>query len=167
MGTDGSPDSRAALGYAFDEANLRGAEVEVISALGLPQGWPRHALCPLPEDDEETEARRTDVEKQLQPLRDACPDVPVLLDVHRLDPLRTLARASQRVDLLVLGSRGRGGFHGLSVGSTTHKLLHLADCPLAVVRGSTRQRWCASSTATTSPAGDDAPRSPSRNRRRA
>jgi len=45
----------------------------------------------------------------------------------------TLATASHRADLLVVGSRGRGGFHGLAVGSKTHKLLHMAGCPTAVV----------------------------------
>jgi len=52
-------------------------------------------------------------------------------------PLHALATASHRADLLVLGSRGRGGFHGLAVGSTTHKLLHMAGCPTAIVHVNT------------------------------
>ncbi|WP_332112410.1 universal stress protein [Streptomyces gossypiisoli] len=45
-----------------------------------------------------------------------------------------LARASDRADLLVVGSRGRGGFRGLALGSVSHHLLQFSLCPLAVVR---------------------------------
>lgn len=133
VGTDGSPDSTEAIAFAFDASALRHARLQVISALGLPQGWPTHLLRPLPEDDEEVAERRRQVEEQVARFREQHPDVEVVLDVHRIGPLHALAAASHRADLLVLGSRGRGGFHGLAVGSTTHKLLHVAGCPLAVV----------------------------------
>lgn len=132
-GTDGSPDSRAALEYAFEEAALRGDRVRVVNALGLPQGWPRHLLRPLPEDNEEVAERRRLVEDQVAPLRERHPAVVVEVHVHRLDPVRVLTDASHKADLLVVGSRGLGGFHGLAVGSMTHKLLHFAGCPLAVL----------------------------------
>jgi len=133
VGTDGSPDSTVALAYAFEEAQLRGNRLEVISALLLPQGWPTHLLRPLPEDNQEVVKRGQEVENQIAPLREQYPDVDVELNVHRWGPIRTLSDASHRADMLVLGSRGRGGFHGLAVGSVTHKLLHLAGCPIAVV----------------------------------
>ena len=133
VGTDGSPDSTRAVAHAFDEASLRGAHVRVVSALGLPQGWPRHLLRPLPPDDEEVAGRRQQVEDQVAPLREQHPDVPVEIDVHRLDPVKVLTDASHRADLLVMGSRGRGGFHGLAVGSVTHQLLHLVGCPMVVI----------------------------------
>jgi nucleotide-binding universal stress UspA family protein len=133
VGTDGSASSAAALAYAFDEAHLRGAELHVVSGLGLPQGWPTHLLRPLPEDNAEVAARRQEVEEQAAPLRQRYPDVKVIYSVHRLEPLAALETASHHADLLVLGSRGRGGFHGLAVGSTTHKMLHFASCPMAVV----------------------------------
>jgi nucleotide-binding universal stress UspA family protein len=139
VGTDGSADSAAAMAYAFDEAHLRGAELQVVSALGLPQGWPNHLLRPLPEDNEEVDARREAVEGQLALLREQRPGVRVILSVHRYDPIAALASASHHADLLVLGSRGRGGFHGLAVGSTTHKMLHFTGCPMAVVRSSAEQ----------------------------
>jgi nucleotide-binding universal stress UspA family protein len=133
VGTDGSPDSTEAIAFAFGAAALDQARLQVISALGLPQGWPTHLLRPLPEDDEEVVKRRQQVENQVAPFREQHPDVVVDLDVHRVAPLPALASASHRADLLVLGSRGRGGFHGLALGSTTHRLLHMAGCPLAVV----------------------------------
>jgi nucleotide-binding universal stress UspA family protein len=133
-GTDGSAGSDAALAYAFEEAALRGCRLHVTSALGLPPGWPTHLLRPLPPDDELVDARTEEVEKQIHGLREEHPDVEVEMHVHRLAPVHTLAHASHRADLLVLGSRGRGGFHGLAVGSVTHQLLHLSGCPTAVVR---------------------------------
>jgi len=137
VGTDGSPDSIEALTFAFGAAALGKSRLQVISALGLPQGWPAHLLRPLPEDDEEVAKRRQEVENQLAPFREEYPDVEVELAVHRVGPLHALATASHRADLLVVGSRGRGGFHGLAVGSATHKLLHMAGCPIAVVHART------------------------------
>lgn len=134
VGSDGSPDSTAALDYAFDAAHRRGAVVEVVSGLGLPQGWPTHLLWPLPEDDEEVARRREQVVEQIASLRERFPEVEVTLSVHRREPLAMLADASHRADLMVLGSRGRGGFHGLAVGSVTHKMLHLTGAPLVVCR---------------------------------
>lgn len=137
VGTDGSADSLEALAFAFGAAALDRARLMVVSALGLPQGWPTHLLRPLPEDDDEVAERRQEVVNQIAPLRQRYPEVEVELDVHRYAPLHTLATASHRADLLVVGSRGRGGFHGLAVGSTTHKLLHMAGCPMAVVKART------------------------------
>ena len=136
-GTDGSPDSLEGLAFAFGAAALRKARLQVISALGVPQGWPKHLMRPVPEDNEEVTKRRQELENQIAPLREQYPDVDVELDIHRVGPLHALATASHRADLLVVGSRGRGGFHGLAVGSTTHKLLHMAGCPMAVVRART------------------------------
>ena len=133
VGTDLSPNSTDALAFAFNAASFGNSRLRVISALGLPQGWPRHLLRPLPADDAEVETSRTQVETQIEPFRAEYPEVDVELDVHRVDPLQSLVSASHRADMLVVGSRGRGGFHGLAVGSTTHKLLHVVGCPMAVV----------------------------------
>ncbi len=133
VGTDGSPDSTRALRYAFEEASLRKARLRVVNALGLPQGWPKHLLRPLPEDNEEVSVRRQEVESQLAALREQHPDVAVEVHVHRRDPVPVLTDATHKADLLVMGSRGRGGFHGLAVGSVTHKLLHFVGCPMVVV----------------------------------
>ncbi len=134
VGTDGSAGSDKALEYAFEEASLRQARLRVVNALGLPQGWPRHLLRPLPEDNEEVAERRRQVEDQLARLRVQHPDVMVEVHVHRLDPVPVLTDATHKADLLVVGSRGRGGFHGLAVGSVTHKLLHFAGCPMVILR---------------------------------
>jgi nucleotide-binding universal stress UspA family protein len=66
-------------------------------------------------------------------LREQYPDVTVEVHVHRLDPVPVLTDATHKADLLVMGSRGRGGFHGLAVGSVTHRLLHFVGCPMVVI----------------------------------
>lgn len=134
VGTDGSATSVRALEHAFREASLRRARLRVVSAIGLPQGWPRHLLRPLPPDDDEVAARRQGVETQIAALRQQHPDVTVEVHVHRRDPVAVLADASHKADLMVVGSRGRGGFHGLAVGSVTHALLHFVGCPTVVIR---------------------------------
>lgn len=50
------------------------------------------------------------------------------------DPARALIELSEDADLLVIGSRGLGGFQGLLVGSVSQKCLHHARCPVVVVR---------------------------------
>ena len=62
------------------------------------------------------------------------PDVPVQRLVTRCRPAATLIEQSQHAQLVVVGSRGRGGLVGLLLGSVSHALLHHAGYPVAVVR---------------------------------
>jgi nucleotide-binding universal stress UspA family protein len=62
------------------------------------------------------------------------PDVAVQRVVERDRPSRVLVAESAHAQLLVVGSRGRGGVAGLVLGSVSHALVHRADCPVAIVR---------------------------------
>jgi nucleotide-binding universal stress UspA family protein len=62
------------------------------------------------------------------------PDVPVRRLVVRDRPARALVGESGRAQLVVVGSRGRGGLRGMVLGSVSQALLHHAHCPVAVVR---------------------------------
>ena len=64
--------------------------------------------------------------------------VVVEVHVHRLDAVPVLTDATHKADLLVMGSRGRGGFHGLALGSVTHKMLHFTGCPMVVTTAHTQ-----------------------------
>ena len=64
---------------------------------------------------------------------DRYPDVALEVTVQRGAPAKVLVDASGDCDLLVTGSRGRGGFAALLLGSVSHKVLHHAQCSVAVV----------------------------------
>lgn len=134
VGTDGSKTSDAALAYAFREADIRGAVLYVVRAWSLPYR----------EDREPGEAAaelagkevRDRMEHQVESLHRTYPMVEVILDSVRSAPVPALAGASERSDLIVVGARGLGGFHGLALGSVSHAVLGAAQCPVAVVRDS-------------------------------
>ncbi|MDF3292610.1 universal stress protein [Streptomyces silvisoli] len=128
VGADGSPHSLAALAYAFQEASLRGAQLHVLHA------WSGPGTPAVTSSDKAAEEQQRAMAEWLAPLRKEHPGVEVLEDLTGESPVPALARASDRADLMVVGSRGRGGFHGLALGSVSHALLQFSQCPLAVVR---------------------------------
>ncbi|MEV7782460.1 universal stress protein [Kitasatospora sp. NPDC088351] len=132
VGTDGSPHSDSALEFGFEEASLRGARLQVLRAWSMPN--PAGTDGAEVDPDEEEARQRSEVDEQLGDLVQRFPDVEVERDVVRGGAAPLLVRASDRADLAVVGSRGRGGFHGLALGSVSHALLHYGICPVAVVR---------------------------------
>ncbi|WP_225829899.1 universal stress protein [Streptomyces sp. NK08204] len=130
VGTDGSAHAQAALAYAFEQASLRGAQLQAVHAWSRP--GPRAEVSTA--QDAMVKEHRQALEEWLAPLREEHPDVEVVEQVPDESPVTALARASDRADLLVVGSRGLGGFHGLALGSVSHHLLQFSQCPLAVIR---------------------------------
>ncbi|MFE0513672.1 universal stress protein [Streptomyces sp. NPDC058964] len=130
VGTDGSAHAQAALAYAFEEASLRGAQLQAVHAWSHPGP---HAYVSAAQDTMAKEHVQA-LEEWLAPLRAEHPDVEVVEQAPDEPPVIALARASDRADLLVVGSRGLGGFHGLALGSVSHQLLQFSQCPLAVIR---------------------------------
>ncbi len=143
VGLDGSATSEDALAFAFEEASLRGGELTAIHS------WndePRNGhLSPYPLDLDRAhfaEEQRL-LGEQLAGWSEKYPDVTVRALVLRGRPAATLLRsfedaaAVDRPSLMVVGSRGRGGFAGLLLGSTSQALIAHAHCPVAVVRPST------------------------------
>lgn len=131
VGTDGSKVSAAALAYAFREADIRGAALNVVRAWSLPYREEREPGEAAAEQAAEDVLDR--MERQVESLHQAYPMVAVTLDPVRSAPAPALARASERSDLIVVGARGLGGFHGLALGSVSHAVLDTAQCPVAVV----------------------------------
>ena len=82
---------------------------------------------------------RQALHEQLASWSDKYPDVPVEAIVLRGHPAEALVRAGHLIErrpgLIVVGSRGRGGFAGLVLGSTSHGVIAHAECPVAVVHG--------------------------------
>ncbi|QXJ22638.1 universal stress protein [Actinomadura graeca] len=134
VGVDGSPGSAAALGFAFEEAAARGAGVRAVLAWTHPASAAPEELRPSAFDAEALAGEHERVlAEALAGWRERFPDVSVEREVVHQRTVRALADASAGADLLVVGSRGRGGFAGLLLGSVGRAMLHRAHCPVAVV----------------------------------
>ncbi|WP_409496540.1 universal stress protein [Amycolatopsis sp. cmx-11-12] len=136
VGTDGSVVSEAALGFAFDEARLWNADLTVVRTWSelVDHGAIRpHFLSVDPAEIEAADRKST--EEQVAPWREKYPDVRVEIVVRKGRPVRTLLECGAGARLLVVGSRGRGGFEGMLLGSTSQALIAHAVCPVAVIRG--------------------------------
>lgn len=127
LGVDATA-AESATGWAFDEAARRGTGVLAVRA------WPPGpgAAPDLADPDEETVAER--LYRQLDDWRQKYPDVPLERADERGHPGDVISRLSAGAQLAVVGARGRGGFRGLLLGSTSQAVLRHAYCPTAVVR---------------------------------
>lgn len=135
VGVDGSPAAEAALEHAIVEAEAWGAELTAVA--GVPMGSGSGLLAWLPAAQDHEQVLR-DVAEGLDVVVDRALEGHPGLQVRRhvLDGTGAalLTEFSTAVDLVVVGSRGRGGFAGLLLGSTSQAVLHHAVCPVMVVR---------------------------------
>jgi nucleotide-binding universal stress UspA family protein len=134
VGVDLAPAGEPALALAFEEASLRGARLRVVHAWSDPGSVGPGDMMPLVYDPQvvaDERARR--LGEALAVWRRKYPDVDVTAEIAHGRPVRILSGASAQAGLLVVGSRGRGGFSGLLLGSVSHGMLHHAHCPLVVV----------------------------------
>ncbi|RKT54907.1 universal stress protein [Saccharothrix australiensis] len=134
VGVDGSPASEQAVAFAFEAASTRGAPLTAVHAwtdfaVDGPYG-DRLAVEWARVEDEE----RRVLAERLAGWQERYPDVRVDRVVVRERPARALPALAADARLLVVGSRGRGGFKGMLLGSTSQTLVHHSPCPLAVVR---------------------------------
>ncbi|MET9258592.1 universal stress protein [Amycolatopsis sp. NPDC004079] len=132
VGVDGSPLSDAAIACAFEEAAVHGVP---LAALHVWLDADRARL--FGDRDFPFEAREAEHRMLAQRLAGhgaLYPDVRVEQIVEQDRPRDRLIEWSARASLVVLGCRGRGGFTGMVLGSTSHALLHHAECPVLVVR---------------------------------
>ncbi|CAM3634885.1 universal stress protein [Smaragdicoccus niigatensis] len=135
LGLDGHPAGDAAIGLAFDEASWRGTGLVVVHAwsdLSLGVFAQRHQLLTPPQAFEEAES--VVVAERLAGWQEKYPDVTVSRRVYLDGPRQHLLRWSQRAQLVVVGSRGRGGLAGMLLGSTSAALIAQSRCPVMVVR---------------------------------
>lgn len=134
LGVDGGGTEAPAVRFAFEEAELRKARLRAIHVWSHPGSDRPGDMKPLVYDEAvvDEEERRV-LDRALAEWREEFPGVEVGCEAMRGRPARILAGASARADLVVVGTRGRGGFAGLLLGSVGHALLHSAHCPVAVV----------------------------------
>ncbi|MFE0965503.1 universal stress protein [Streptomyces fungicidicus] len=135
VGVDGSASSLAAVEAAAREAQLRGAGLRVVHAfiwpaLHVPLGPPPSG----PSDGGLRNLADRFVAEAVERARAAAPEVEVSQAVVTGEPLTVLEVQSRAAELVVVGSRGMGGFVGLLVGSTAVHLAAHGRCPVLVVR---------------------------------
>jgi nucleotide-binding universal stress UspA family protein len=139
VGVDGSPISEQAVGFAAEEAALRSAELVAVHAWTGPRSTGPGDMLPLVYDVDEVEAEEKRLlAESVSGVHERYPDLVVTRRVVHGRPAQTLVEEAARAQLVVVGSRGRGGFIGLTLGSVSQAVLHHAECPVAIVRPSHR-----------------------------
>jgi nucleotide-binding universal stress UspA family protein len=130
-GVDGSPSSLEALRWATRQAALTGAELEAVTAWHFP---PVYGGYPIVADGDWEANAGVILETAIQ---EALGEAPAGLSRHVVHghPAPVLLAAAAGAELLVLGTRGHGGFAGLLLGSVSEHLVAHAPCAVVVVRG--------------------------------
>ena len=131
VGIDGSEHARRALLSAAAEARLRGVPLTVVHVAPLPFDLSAPILARQPTEQELRSRALQLIEETLQDLDTGDLEVErVALIGHAASQL---CEAAREAELLVVGSRGLGGFRGLLVGSVTNQIVAHAPCPILVI----------------------------------
>jgi nucleotide-binding universal stress UspA family protein len=134
VGVDGSKGSVHALEFALEEAKVRGAEVKAVSAWHVPVSTYNTGWVPVGIDPSDFERiARAALERSLKEADAAESNVTVTPILREGQPADVLVAEAREADLLVVGSRGLGGFKGLLLGSVSQQCAHHASCPVAIV----------------------------------
>ncbi|KUI43858.1 universal stress protein [Mycobacterium sp. IS-1590] len=129
VGIDGSPASEEATELAFDEASRRNVGLIALHA------WSDASFPAIGSDWERYEdGGERILAERLAGWQERYPDVQVQRRIVSDDPARRLVEASGDAQLVVVGSRGRGGFSSLVLGSVAAKVAQAAKAPVIVVR---------------------------------
>jgi nucleotide-binding universal stress UspA family protein len=133
VGVDGSAHSEEALRWAVGQARLSGGTVEAVISWSIPVDFGLGGAGVLVSYDWEGVAAASLRDTVARALDPADADR-VSQQVVMGHPATVLLDASVDADLLVVGSRGRGGFKGMLLGSTSQHVIARAACPVVVVR---------------------------------
>ena len=135
VGVDGSGHSQRALEWAMNEAAVRHVPLTVLTVHEALRGYYGH-MAVYSDDPERTEEARTAVQaetdKVLAALAGPHPDSVTVNAVHGF-PVDELVSAGKDADMIVLGSRGAGGFTRLMMGSVSSQVAQHARCPVLIV----------------------------------
>ncbi len=134
VGVDGSPSSDAAVGFAFDAAAGRHAELIAVHSWNdavIDGAFPVQPVWVDPAAIEQQE--RALLAERRAGWREKYPEVAVSQQVVHSRPTPALLEYSRTAQLVVVGSRGRGGFTGMLLGSTSQALITHSRSPVVVV----------------------------------
>lgn len=130
VGVDGSPGSHRALQWAAQEAELRGASIEAVAVYEQHYDFGQVYTATI----DPIQAAAIAAEQLSTAVKTALGDAAAVRQtVLHGDPAAELCAVSKDAELLVLGSRGHGGFVEFFLGSVSTKCSHHAPCPVVVV----------------------------------
>jgi nucleotide-binding universal stress UspA family protein len=132
VGVDGSPCGNNALLWAADEAMRCGAELLLVHGWTYPYQGPRSGASDA-RDDMKLDAMRM-LESCSRRVKDTAPTLRVHSIISEHSPAKAIIDAGKEADLLVVGSRGHGGFGALLLGSVSRTVLQHSSVPVVVVR---------------------------------
>ena len=136
VGIDGSAHSTYALEWAIKEAAVRHAPVTVLTVHTVPaSGWTGNPITLPPDAADVEKARQAAEEMVVKAISQLGVAQSPSVTVRAISgfPVQELIEASRTSDLVVVGSRGAGGFARLLVGSVSSQVVHYAHCPVVVV----------------------------------
>jgi len=140
VGIDGSQHSERALEWAMNEAVLRHTPLTVLSVHQVIRGWTRPDAGPYPGDAQLVEqtkaAAQAATDKALATLGGTPPEVTVKAVTGV--PAEMLVAAAADADMIVVGSRGSGGFERLMMGSVGDQVARHARCPVVIIPHDTK-----------------------------
>jgi nucleotide-binding universal stress UspA family protein len=131
VGVDGSEHAIRAIQVALDEARRRQADVEAVYAISESGLLADPVSHPGPRREEKRSAGLEVIDRALADADTGSLEVKRTVTIG--NTTRVLCDAASGADLLVVGSRGLGGFHGLLVGSVTQQVIAHSPCPVLVV----------------------------------
>jgi len=136
VGVDGSGHSQRALEWAMKEAAIRHAPLTVLTVHAAIRSYYSGAVTVFPDDPARTEearkAAQAETDMVLAAVDGARPESVTVEAVHGF-PVEELINAGKDADMLVLGSRGAGGFARLMQGSVASQVVQHAHCPVLIV----------------------------------
>jgi nucleotide-binding universal stress UspA family protein len=132
VGVDGSEESKETLRFALEEARRRHTKVHVVHAFTQWEPIPGTGES---EQDRSPQEREAWLAALVREVVGEVADVDIGQSTVEDDPAPALLAAAQSAELLIVGSRGHGGFAGLLLGSVSQQCAHHAPCPVVIVRG--------------------------------
>jgi nucleotide-binding universal stress UspA family protein len=137
VGFDGSEPAEAALLWAAEEAKLRGSTVQIVHAWLVPYVGDAlgFAMASMYEHEQAlAQAAQVTLDRAAATVKEHAPDVKVETTLVEGGAAAALVEASKDAALVVVGSRGKGGFVGLLLGSVSHQVAGHAHCPVVITR---------------------------------
>jgi nucleotide-binding universal stress UspA family protein len=135
VGVDGSGHSQRALEWAMKEAAVRHSPLSVVTVHQLVRGYSGYGVA-YANDAELTEqagkAATEEADKVAAELGDLRPESVTVQAISGV-PAEVLLDVTKDADMIVLGSRGAGGFAQLMLGSVSAQVAHHAHCPVVIV----------------------------------